>query len=265
MENTLPNPTNDLSDANAVSNSSNIPTINNSITSGNNKTRHGAPWWLVGVLGFLSVFGLVLGGYEMFQHIRTQEEINKLKAEAVEKDKMISNLGAQLGNQVNESNRPGYQKPNNEGDNNTNNTATSEDGYIYIGEWGVKFKIPEGLTSVSYTYNYYDSEQSWVCATGKPTSTESTPEFSILSNVGTTGLGCISRFSESYVKDNERFPSYNPGEEYYYAISGPQAVYSTDKTEQELEVETVTLIEKLFTSREKFQTANYFNFTTPLK
>ncbi len=71
--------------------------------------------------------------------------------------------------------------------------ADSDTGrYIYVGEWGLKIKIPDELKKVSYELGYGDDNQSSLCISGVAGETNYLPEFADI-NKNRPGLGCVSR------------------------------------------------------------------------
>ena len=127
--------------------------------------------------------------------------------------------------------------------------------YIYVGEWGLKFKIPEGLEKISYLVDYRVSEQyeNYLYINGVAGNYEGTPSF-LNTSVEEYWLGCLHRLVQG--EEPELKASMGTlvttidGFEYYYG--GPQASKSKDGQDLDLESETVNLIRQMLTNPENY-------------
>ena len=153
---------------------------------------------------------------------------------------------------------------------NCSNTGSDVDPgeYIYIGEWGLKIKVPEGLSYVSYLFRHSgwtaDIEETTLSVYG--TVSDYMPDFANSRNNDSIGLGELVRFH----KDTYNWPEYEDYDEilktcgganatlifssgdYNFCYTPPQSVYSVTEDDQELETETVELIKQMLTNEENF-------------
>jgi hypothetical protein len=157
----------------------------------------------------LAAGGIGFGVWEMMDGNTQKDNLNKqitdLKAQVNDlKDKLAS---------ASDSN--GGDAPV---DSNTGNNVDTAD-YIYIGEWGIKIKIPEGLDVDSYAFD-----------------TESEPESTRVSvklvegEYGNYYLGVVVRVPKAvYEADSERlYESTFSDDKYYYIVSGPNGGVPVD-------------------------------------
>ena len=122
-------------------------------------------------------------------------------------------------------------------------------GYIYITEWGIKLKIPDDLTSVSYILdqNYRPS----ICFNAVKVGVQYFPAFAdVAKNPG--GMGCLTK-----VAVNEGGNGAATGlsfgtqvftyKEFNYFYTAPAKVYSEDAAERGLEATAVQIIKNMIT------------------
>lgn len=201
--------------------------------------------WAFVVLGAIVIISLAFSVFELSENMIAQDRVIELEQEVSEKDQLIIKYAAQIGQQVEESSRPGYIDP-------ANNTAKK--GYIYIGEWGMKIKIPSSLKFVSYNYIariIQDSaEISTVCIWAAPRALESIPAFADPEQ-NPSGLGCATRYHLDSAINSSQEPFYQNGDYIYRYIPSP--TISSDETELALETQATEAIETMFTTE---------NFTT---
>lgn len=129
----------------------------------------------------------------------------------------------------------------------TSSSVKTED-YIYVGEWGVKFKIPENLQHVSYTVNDFDYDGGWagvsLCVSGATTGHgDKRPSF-LGKQHDIVSLGCLSKNTKSSKEGYYGAGSDNPVGEYYYL--GPQAVI--DDMNVDWEIESVNTIKEMLST-----------------
>ena len=126
-------------------------------------------------------------------------------------------------------------------DGNEINTAD----YIYVGEWGIKIKIPETLSNVSYVVDSWDEENfagTSLCVTGATTGHDTAPSFvKFMLNGGM--YVCLSKNTKSLSAEdggvaNQTFPV---GEFY---VQGPQTT-SGDESDEEWEVESAEALKAM--------------------
>ena len=106
----------------------------------------------------LAIAGIGFGVYEMLQANSAKQQIADLKVEIKKDDGTTTTLETDKI-EVKEEDKTIVISD-------SAVTANTED-YIYIGEWGLKFKIPEGLHQVSYRiHNDSEIEGPWYSKTG---------------------------------------------------------------------------------------------------
>lgn len=158
------------------------------------------------------------------------------------------------------------------GDNSTTINIDTDDGdvdtadYIYVGEWGVKIKIPEGLNRVSYEFYQHGGttqiEGTTVSVYG--TVGEGLPDFAnpyknndALGSIGRIPKDTYSGSEYDGVEADRRACGVDSGlvfsdDIYNYCYSHPQAVYSTDESEQDLEVESTNVIQEMLQNKDNY-------------
>ncbi|MDO4747513.1 MAG: hypothetical protein Q4A70_04240 [Candidatus Saccharibacteria bacterium] len=129
---------------------------------------------------------------------------------------------------------------------NDSTEATNTEEYVYVGKWGVKFKIPDQLKRVKYSfYNEYHSgfkfETDSLCVSGQ--SKEGIYRFN---NTIDGAYVCISRnYGAGAGVENENVPQYLIHPEGEYFIQNPQAVISLDEESKAVELESLELIRSM--------------------
>lgn len=153
----------------------------------------------------------------------------------------------------------------------SDSTKCQEDGaassdYIYIGQWGIKIKIPENLKNLRYSYRGEGSDrfeysdgtikifdhESQVSVSGTAGIGDGTvPDFASHSE---SGLGTVSRYKkETYDCEDASCPTHvtTIGDyEYYY--NHPQTVISQSQSDTEWEKASVELIQTMLTNLDNY-------------
>lgn len=193
------------------------------------------------VLGVLMLMGVGFGIYGMVMKGQATSENRQLKEEVKIKDDRIASFEESLGMMVGESETAEPEENEGKVGKPVVEATVAKTGYIYIGEWGIKIKIPEDLGGVSYMYN----ARGYVCVSGAKRGIQYAPEFADIEK-NLPGLGCVRRY---HVSDEEHKYSTEKTQigDYVYMYSGPQAVYSMDAEEQKMELEAVQLIKTMLT------------------
>lgn len=125
-----------------------------------------------------------------------------------------------------------------------NNTSS----YIYIGEWGIKIKIPEELSWVGYDFTPSDKTSS-IAVYGAKGQFDTRPEFLNVIDPG-SGYGFITRAPLGYGSVGGLKVFSNGGYDYYYTIL-QKAI--TDNAEQaELESASKALVETMLTTVDNY-------------
>ena len=182
------------------------------------------------VLIILAVAGIGFGGFELWQNMQKNTEIDSYKNQIALKDEEISKLNLQKTESDNPTISPEQQPSSND--------------YIYVGEWGVKIKIPENLKGISYIYDNHSHLS--LCVNGIANGGQYAPEFAdIYKNVD--GLGCITQYASGELAEEQKQGASFSNGDLYLIYSHPQAVYSIDKDEQNWEAESANLIQEMLT------------------
>ena len=132
-----------------------------------------------------------------------------------------------------------------------NETDVNTADYIYVGEWGLKIKIPDNLTITGYVYSMLPGYTS-VKITGNTKGGQYLPGFADMS-MQSPWLGIISR----YPKGTEMSPMSPPSfvfadEQYDYYYSHPQMVVSMDEDERNWEIESTNAFEQMLTNKDNY-------------
>ncbi len=136
-------------------------------------------------------------------------------------------------------------------DSNKENIKTED--YIYVGEWGIKIKIPSSLKNVAYIYDNYGN----LCVNGVKYlegGIHYAPAFSMIEE---NWLACVSRGTgENYNPDDGwwRDPSQATTslDGYYYWVQSSQFVYSIDDSEMEWESQSRGLVMEMLSTPENY-------------
>jgi len=122
-------------------------------------------------------------------------------------------------------------------DTNTTTSAVGPEDYIYVGEWGLKIKIPEGLNKVSYVFRHAEDSRmdtdSSLEVTGVLVDAYMLPDFAKLGEC--SGQGVIMRTGSDKEISNNAKLVYSDSE-YKYWFSGSQSYCKQEAAEQEEEV-----------------------------
>lgn len=225
-------------------------------------------WGMVG-MGFVAIIGIIFGVYGFNSDAEQRARADQLQSELDEANQLLVKYGTQLGIKVNEYGRPigNIDDKDNEQTQKPTEAPAASSEYIYIGEWGIKLKIPDELVKVSYIYDGTDWQGvTSIRVTGLPkeldylpTEAGEMPAFADLRsgispvNLNLDGLGVLSRVPKDEPGDKTACPDEYLGEvvhsdkNYCYLYSHPQAVFSTDELEQKHEAEATKLVQELLT------------------
>ncbi|MBQ9017382.1 hypothetical protein IJ103_04080 [Candidatus Saccharibacteria bacterium] len=147
-------------------------------------------------------------------------------------------------------------------ENGTKDELRSDPDYLYIGQWGIKIKIPESLKNLHYSYRaagkdrfsysdgtlkIYDHE-SQITVGGTDGEGEGVaPEFA------SGNLGAVSRYEAGTYACEASCPTLAAtidNYEYYYVH--PQTLVSTDQSDVEWETSSVNLIEQMLSNENNY-------------
>lgn len=137
-------------------------------------------------------------------------------------------------------------------------SQSSSTDYIYIGEWGIKIKIPENLKQVSYAFSDF-GERTSLSIDGVASNAQYVPDFAdILRRSG--GLGALGRYHVNEVVEGEvkvggqvsiSAEGFSPGEivfvdgDYFYTYTSPHSISSETEQDKALELETAEIIKQM--------------------
>lgn len=137
-----------------------------------------------------------------------------------------------------------------------NGEAVNTADYIYVGEWGMKIKVPENLNNVSYKFSHGYAE-----GVGETTSVtvsgvlgEGMQKFADFT-YNQSGLGIVTEFSKETAGSecvSSRMVFSN--DEYIYCYSHPQVLYSLGdpESDSESEASAVDAIEGMLLNAENY-------------
>ena len=209
-----------------------------------NKSSTGKGWKITtAIVSIMAICGVGFGVYGMIQSSQKDNQISDLKTQTENLDNKIADLETKEIEKVDDTITEDVNIPN-----------PTTDHYIYIGEWGVKIKIPEELKMISYAFQHYkyagQEDRTSVSVTGTTTDVDVLPDFG---DIKKCSLGAIGRLK----KGTETLPGglIFSDNDYDYYYSGPQALCSTNSSEQGLETTAANLIKQVLTNPD-----NYFTF-----
>lgn len=206
------------------------------------KKSHGMLYGMI-LLAILAAGGIGFGVWAMLDG----------NSRAQKKDEQISQLQSQLAekSEVVVDDDTTVAEDDVEGDSVASTSVANTADYIYVGEWGIKIKIPEELKKVSYLVDYRVSEQNeeYLYINGVVGDTENIPSF-LNTPTEEFWLGCLHRLVQgeepALRASMGALVTTIDGYEYYYGH--PQAVLSTNEQDRELELKTVDSIRQMFTN-----------------
>ena len=188
------------------------------------------------VFGAFAFIGIVVGIWSLVSNITTSNKLAAADLALSNANAIIAKVESDTGVKINSpEDVPDY------------NPVI---GYIYISEWGIKFKIPDDLENVSYVLDQKYRPQ--ICFTGNKIGIKYFPAFADIDK-NINGLGCVTRVATSEGdKDKDTGVSfgqqiYTYGE-YNYFYTGPTAHFSQEAAEQGLEDTAVQIIKNMISS-----------------
>ena len=189
----------------------------------------------------VAVCGIGFGVYGMMQSSQKDSQISDLKVQIKENDGTITTI----------------ETPEIETTTDNGTTITIVDSpvknenpedYIYVGEWGIKIKIPEELKMASYAFQHYkyagQEDRMSLAVTGTTTDVNVLPDFGNIEECG--GLGTVGRLKKGTETLDGGLIFSDDSYDYYY--SSPQAACSASGSEQELEIAALNLIKQMLTN-----------------
>ena len=190
-------------------------------------------------MAILAVGGIGFGVYGMLQSSQKDNQISDLKVQIKGSDGTITTIETP---EIEATKEDGTTVVINDSVIKNENTKD----YIYVGEWGLKIKIPEELTVTGYEYNALDGYTS-IGIAGATENGQYLPEFADASKHGyMISLGYISRYPKGVEMPLASTPSFVFSDEQYdYYYSHPQSVISTNENEVHWELDSVDVIEQM--------------------
>lgn len=194
------------------------------------------------LLGILAVGGISFGVWEMLDANTQKEQLNSqistLKQQNNELQGKLSEATSTSTTDIDVSI-------------DTETVATDTADYIYVGEWGLKIKIPENLTVTGYKYAMLAGYASLELC-GNTKSGQYFPDFADIDK-NQSCLGSISR----YPKGTEMSPASPPSlifsdDQFDYYYRHPQSVFSTDENERTWEIESADAVEQMLSAPENY-------------
>ena len=146
----------------------------------------------------------------------------------------------------------------------SDNTSDNDDGedYVYVGEadyleiedWGIKIKIPQELTRLSYFLDNRTEKEGleYLYLNAIFGSSDKTPSF--IGNPKNYSLGCVTRASQ----DAESYDSLGKDDVvisldgYDYSYSSSEMTKSTSKMDEALEIDTINAMANIFNNPENY-------------
>ena len=133
-----------------------------------------------------------------------------------------------------------------------NNGAEGEqtDGeYVYLKDWGVKIKIPDNLTSVSFDMDVEDYSEALIWGVRKDSGSNYTPDFAKQSK-NEDAMGMMTRIPRYERMSAGRLIWYDDYYNYYY--KGPSGEPKVDEAEMSWWVESYLLIKEMLTNADNY-------------
>lgn len=200
-------------------------------------------FWTTLVLSALCLTGFIFAACTLSQDADLQEEVNQLNATLAEKDALLAKYAAQLGQKVEDSSHSGYID---------NDKITTQD-FIYIGAWGLRFKIPTDLINISYILQTEITEATdetparkteTLCVTGMPSEATRQPEY-LQKGIKEVALGCLVKQPDNNLgTDTQARSVYQDGTS-YYIYHRTQKIDSTQTEDRAWEEQATNLVQEL--------------------
>ena len=218
-----------------------VPTFDNGPSVVGSKGSRKTGWILAMILLLLIAAGGV--GFGVWAYIDSNNAKNSLNAQITELQQQNSELQARIDNMAGTTSI--------DADGNEIDTAD----YIYVGEWGIKIKVPESLSQVSYLFDSRadESNAEYLYVNGVSGEYGTVPSF-VNTSTQEFWLGVLNRYPSGSAEEmptgmRETFVTTISGYDYYYGH--PQNA-TTDSDEQDLELKTVGEIQDMLTNVDNY-------------
>lgn len=210
-----------------------MPPENNNLTPKIAPKPNQLPYIIISSVAILSSLGLGAWG------IMSNNELNNYKNSTNAKKE----IKPETQNQQN-SDKPKANKP---GDSKDNPTYNFDENTIYISSWGIKIKLSDKITAVSYALHQKPNPS--LCLSGHIKEINYFPKYADLEK-SAPGLACLSR----YHKNDPKLSSGQPlgklvfeHQDYKYYATRTQITYSETKAEQSHEIKAIEAINEILT------------------
>ena len=206
---------------------------------------------IIALCVILALAGTGFGIFGLVQNGQKDDEIKNLKRQAASATTKDTATVDQQPTEDSPAQEPSHSSSSNEQSSPATNESvvtTISSDYIYIPTWGIKLKIPDDAMAISYVLDDKGSSGTF-CATAVRKGYQYRPDFADITKHN-SGLGCIDRYyvKSDVAKNAGATPIFTSGD-YSFYYSHPQAAISTDRTEQESEVDiTNNIIQPLLTN-----------------
>lgn len=186
------------------------------------------------VLGVAAVIFLFLGIWGLVDAISTRTRLADANQSLSTYSAIVGELENQTGTTINVvEDLPVYQPAS---------------GFVYITEWGIKLKIPDTLTSVSYILNQNAGYHSYICFNAVQDGVQYFPAFADI-NQNRDGIGCLYRIAVTDGDADSGGTSYGQkvftNGDYNYFYKEPSKVFSGSEAEKGLEATARDLVKQM--------------------
>jgi hypothetical protein len=210
------------------------------------KKNHGMLYGMI-MLAILAAGGIGFGVWTMLDgNSRSQkkdEQILQLQSQLAEKSEVVVEDGTTVVDDES-------------GDSTTSTSVANSTDYIYVGEWGLKIKIPDSLSTVSYRFSHeagFTKVTVWGvdCSGGR---CQFFPNYANV-NENTYGMGSITRYPKGTTFNEASSPTLVFSDESYdYYQYHPQMVYTTDNPSDEAqwEMDGINTIDEMLSNPDNY-------------
>lgn len=211
------------------------------------KKNHGMLYGMI-LLAILAAGGIGFGVWAMMDG----------NSRAQKKDEQISQLQSQLAekSEVVVEDDTTVVDDDEGGDSTTNTSVANTTDYIYVGEWGLKIKIPDSLSTVSYRFSH-EAGFTKVTVWGVDCSGGRCQFFPNYANVNENayGMGSITRYPKGTTFNEASSPTLVFSDESYdYYQYHPQMIYTTDNPSDEAqwEMDGINIINDMLSNPDNY-------------
>lgn len=188
------------------------------------------------ILAFLLVAALGFAGYEFYLGMQKDEQIASLESSVKTLKSQVSDLQEKLDKKEEE------KKEEEKKEEEPTDPVYVKEGYLYVKDWGVKIAVPKDLKSLSFALGSSDlgtELEIWA-------STVEGSEFA--SEKNPAPLGSLTLVPDDAVISESMSTATFEAAGKKFLYTHPQAVYSTDPAEQEIEKASTELIKTMLSA-----------------